>query len=51
MAEVHTAKGEEEEKFEMLELAQKYAGGVLRAPTRRMSHRFWTTTSDSIYQP
>jgi hypothetical protein len=48
MAEIHAAKGEEEEKLKMLDLAKKYTEGVLVAPSRQMSHRFWTTNGVNV---
>lgn len=43
LARIHKHLGEEEERVEMLARADKYRKGILRAPERRMNHRFWPT--------
>jgi tetratricopeptide (TPR) repeat protein len=43
MSKIHEEKGEKEDSLKMLATAEKYREGVLRAPERRMNHRFWTT--------
>jgi len=42
LAKIHEHMGEEAESIEMLALAEKYRAGILRAPARRMNHRFWS---------
>ncbi len=42
LAKIHEKMGEQEESLEMLAVAKKYREGTLRAPVRRMNHRFWS---------
>jgi Tfp pilus assembly protein PilF len=43
MSRIYEEQGEKETSLKMLATAEKYRDGVLRAPERRMNHRFWTT--------
>lgn len=48
LARIHEHMGEGAETAEMLALADKYREGILRAPERRMNHRFWSITTIEV---
>ncbi len=44
MARLHEVRGNNQKQALMLTLAEQYRSGELRAPERRMNHRYWTMT-------